>query len=380
MEVMARKKVETNISYDEVRNIYYVCMDFGQDETGRRVKKYKTYPSLAQARRGLRDFQAERDSHQQVSPRTITLDQWLDYWMSEVIIPNRAETTVYGYRKIIENHLSEALGGIRLQALSPQHLQQYYTMLMRDKGLSANTVRRHHDLLSCSLHFALRQDMIVRCPTERVEPPRVIPKEARFYSPENLKRLYALSEGHWLEIIVKLAGSLGLRREEICGLRWDSVDFNLRKIHIKAARTAAGANIVLKETKNRSSNRVLHLNDDLLRLLKRERARQAQNRLALGEAWPDTGLVAVDDQGVPYSPNAVSLAFTRFIRKNGLPKITLHGLRHTFATVASAQGAPLFDIGKALGHSTPTTTGRIYTHLLDQNHTATLDRVAAALK
>ena len=377
---MARKKVETNISYDEVRNIYYVCMDFGQDETGRRVKKYKTYPSLAQARRGLRDFQAERDSHQQVSPRTITLDQWLDYWMSEVIIPNRAETTVYGYRKIIENHLSEALGGIRLQALSPQHLQQYYTMLMRDKGLSANTVRRHHDLLSCSLHFALRQDMIVRCPTERVEPPRVIPKEARFYSPENLKRLYALSEGHWLEIIVKLAGSLGLRREEICGLRWDSVDFNLRKIHIKAARTAAGANIVLKETKNRSSNRVLHLNDDLLRLLKRERARQAQNRLALGEAWPDTGLVAVDDQGVPYSPNAVSLAFTRFIRKNGLPKITLHGLRHTFATVASAQGAPLFDIGKALGHSTPATTGRIYTHLLDQNHTATLDRVAAALK
>lgn len=380
MAVMARKKVETNISYDEVRNIYYVCMDFGQDETGRRVKKYKTYPSLAQARRGLRDFQAERDSHQQVSPRTITLDQWLDYWMSEVIIPNRAETTVYGYRKIIENHLSEALGGIRLQVLSPQHLQQYYTMLMRDKGLSANTVRRHHDLLSCSLHFALRQDMIVRCPTERVEPPRVIPKEARFYSPENLKRLYALSEGHWLEIIVKLAGSLGLRREEICGLRWDSVDFNLRKIHIKAARTAAGANIVLKETKNRSSNRVLHLNDDLLHLLKRERARQAQNRLALGEAWPDTGLVAVDDQGVPYSPNAVSLAFTRFIRKNGLPKITLHGLRHTFATVASAQGAPLFDIGKALGHSTPTTTGRIYTHLLDQNHTATLDRVAAALK
>ena len=158
------------------------------------------------------------------------------------------------------------------------------------------------------------------------------------------------------------------------------MDFNLRKIHLKAARTAAGANIVLKETKNRSSNRVLHLNDDLLRLLKRERARQAQNRLALGDAWPDTGLVAVDDQGVPYSPNAVSLAFTRFIRKNGLPKITLHGLRHTFATVASAQGAPLFDIGKALGHSTPTTTGRIYTHLLDQNHTATLDRVAAALK
>mgnify|MGYP002231060280 CR=1 FL=1 len=55
-------------------------------------------------------------------------------------------------------------------------------------------------------------------------------------------------EGHWLELIVKLAGSLGLRREEICGLRWSSVDFELRKLHIKEARTAAGAEIVQKET------------------------------------------------------------------------------------------------------------------------------------
>ena len=91
-------------------------------------------------------------------------------------------------------------------------------------------------------------------------------------------------------------------------------------------------------------------------------------------------MVAVDAKGNPYSPNAVSLAFTRFIQAHHLPKITLHGPRHTFATVASAQGAPLFDIGKALGHSTPATTGKIYTHLLDQNHTATLDRVANALK
>ena len=117
-----------------------------------------------------------------------------------------------------------------------------------------------------------------------------------------------------------------------------------------------------------------------LRILRRERVRQTENRLALGERWENSGLVAVDRAGRPLSPNAVSLAFARFIRRNNLPKITLHGLRHTFATVASAQGAPLFDIGKALGHSTPATTGRIYTHLLDQNHAATLDRVAAALK
>lgn len=327
---MARKKVETNISFDEMRQKYYVCMDYGLDETGKRVKKYKTYPTLAQARRGLRDFQTEQDTHQTVAPRSMTLDQWLEYWMEEVIQPNRAATTIYGYRKIIDNHLSDALGSVPIQKLTPQHLQQYYSMLMRDKGLSANTVRRHHDLLSCALHMALRQDIILRCPTERVEPPRVIPHEARFYTPAELKRLFGLVEGHWLELIVKLAGSLGLRREEICGLRWSSVDFELRKLHIKEARTAAGAEIVQKETKNRSSNRILHMSDDLYRLLRRERARQAERRLALGDAWPDTGMVAVDAKGNPYSPNAVSLAFTRFIQAHHLPKITLHGLRHPY--------------------------------------------------
>ena len=91
-------------------------------------------------------------------------------------------------------------------------------------------------------------------------------------------------------------------------------------------------------------------------------------------------MVAVDAKGNPYSPNAVSLAFTRFIQAHHLPKITLHGLRHTFATVASAQGAPLFDIGKALGHSTPATTGRIYTHLVDRTHEDLVLRVSDALK
>lgn len=377
---MARKKVETNISYDEARQCYYVCMDYGPDENGRRSKKYKTFSNLPLARKALKEFHTERESQRSVTPSTMTMDQWLDYWMDIVIKPNRAETTIYGYRKIIDNHLSPALGSIPLQKLAPRHLQQYYTTLMADKGLSANTVRRHHDLLSAALHMALRQDMILRCPTERVEPPRVIPHEAHYYTPENLKRLYALVEGHPLELVVKLAGSLGLRREEICGLRWESVNFSLHKLYIREARTAAGASIVQKETKNRSSNRALHMTEDIYRLLRRERARQAERRLAMGAAWADSGLVAVDGQGQPLSPNAVSLAFTRFIRRSGLPKITLHGLRHTFATLASAQGVPLFDIGKALGHSTPATTGRIYTHLLDEVHTSTLDRVAAALK
>ena len=377
---MGRISVERNISYDQARRLYYVHLDSGKDDLGRRKRSYRTFSSLALARKALLAFQAERAIYSEVIPRTMTLDDWLEYWMEEIIRPTRADTTVYGYTKIITNHLSPALGETPVQQLTPQHIQQYYTMLLRDKGLSPNTIRRHHDLLSSALRTAVKQDILIRCPADRVEPPRVVPHETKFYSPENLKRLYAEVEGSWLELVVKLAGCLGLRREEICGLKWTCVDFSRRRIHIREARTAAGASIVQKETKNRSSTRILHLTDDLYPLLRREFQRQEEDRSRLGEAWPDTGLVLVDRAGQPYSPNNVSLAFHRFVRKHNLPDITLHGLRHTFATVASAQGAPLFEIGKALGHSTPATTGRIYTHLLDQTHAATLSRVSEALK
>lgn len=377
---MSRVKYEKGISYDSERHVYYLYMDLGKDEDGRRIRQYGTHPTLFAARRARDEFLMKKAQGQLIRPAGITLDEWLEEWMREIIIPNRAETTVYGYRKIINNHLSPALGCIPIQELSPKDLQHYYAELMRVKHLCPNTVRRHHDLLSAALHAAMRQDLILRCPTERVEPPHVVYRETHYYTAENLKKLYQLTEGHWLETVVHLAGSLGLRREEICGLRWSSVDFQTRKIHIREARTTAGAKIIDKETKNRSSTRVLHMGDDIYHLLRRERRRQNERKLSMGADWPGSGMVAVDKNGKPFSPNNLSMSFTRFIRSNGLPPLTLHGLRHTFATVASSQGAPLFDIGKALGHSTPATTGKIYTHLADQLHTDTLARVAAALR
>lgn len=372
--------MEQNISYDSVRGLYYVNMDYGVGEDGKRARVYQTYPSLSQARRALREFLIERSRRNRVRPRPMTLDQWMEYWMEEIIRPSRAETTVYGYRNIIENHISPALGSIPIQKLTPQDIQKYYTMLLRKKGLSPNTIRRHHDLLSSSLRMAMRQEILSYCPTDRVEPPRLIPYEARFYGPEELRRLCALSEGTWLELVIKLAAGLGLRREEICGLRWPSVDFQQHVVLIREARTAAGARIIQKETKTKSSTRTLYLSDEIYGLLAREQRRQQETCMIAERDWDEEGLVVLDSQGNPCSPNAVSLAFTRFIQKNGLPKITLHGLRHTFATVASAQGATLFDIGKALGHSTPATTGRIYTHLLDQTHAGILNRVASVMK
>lgn len=377
---MARKCVERNIAFDTVRRRYYVTMDSGRDEEGKRQRKCVTFGNLTAARKALREFENQRERWNTVAPSRITVGQWLERWMEEFILPSRAETTAYGYGKIITNHLEPILGEIRLQDLKPRDIQHYYARLRADKGLSPNTIRHHHDLLNCALRTAVKQDLLLRNPLDRVDSPRTMPNEARFYTPEDLNVLYQVVDGTWLETVVKLAGCLGLRREEICGLRWSSVDFKNRRIHIREARTSAGAHVVQKETKNRSSCRTLYMTDEIMEALRREQVRQRKNQAALGLAYTDSGFVTVNSRGEAHSPNLVSIAFARMIQREGLPRITLHGLRHTFATIASAQGVPLFDIGKALGHSTPSTTGKIYTHLLDQTHAPTLAKVAAALE
>jgi len=254
---MPRTRIERNISYDDERELYYVTLNFGKDESGKQVKSTKTFKNKLDARRALRENETAKDRGAVTMPSSVTLSQWLDYWMEAIIGPGRADTTYYAYGQIIENHIKPALGGIRLQSLTPQHLQTYYVNTAKTKGLSSNTIRKHHDLLKSALHRAVMQDMISVNPADKVEPPRVVRPEPHYYGPFELQQLLQLDMDNWLRVTVNLAGYLGLRREEICGLRWDCVDFKNHTVRIIYARTSAGSKLVEKAPKNRSSERLL---------------------------------------------------------------------------------------------------------------------------
>jgi len=109
--------------------------------------------------------------------------------------------------------------------------------------------------------------------------------------------------------------------------------------------------------------------------LRKEQSKQEKYKDFFGDLYDTGDYVIVNEQGKPIRPNYVSELFKVFIKENDLPPITLHGLRHSFASIANAKGVTLYDIGKALGHSTPSTTGKIYTHLLDQNHQELLKKM-----
>lgn len=356
---------------------YRVCFDYGIDREGRRIRKYRTFDTKRDANRALNEHKVKMDKGTQVMPSEYAFAQWLDYWYDNIIVPQVEETTAYGYRGMIENYLKPQLGEIRLQKLTARDIQQYYTWLMGEKELSPNTVIKHHNLLTNTLNAAERQEYITKNPMRAVSPPKKRQREAKFYTPEQLGILLDRAVGTRLELPVFICAYLGLRRGELCGLRWSDVDLEHKTITIENTRTQAGKKEIEKGTKTASSTRTLYLPDTLCDMLKAAKENQQACRAEYKNAYDDNDYVVVMEDGRPFRPNYLSELFGKFLADNDLPKIVLHELRHTFASLSNQAGIPAYNIGKALGHSTPATTQKIYTHLLDQTHTQAVEGVAA---
>ena len=192
------------------------------------------------------------------------------YTLEEVVARDRAESTLYAYRNMARCHVLPALGRIPLAELTPLRIQGYLYEKM-NQGLSPNTVIKHYVMLTTALGMAVRLEMLERSPMDRVTPPKK--KEARFsfYSPEQLQLLFSAVSGTMMELPVKLAAYLGLRRSEICGLRWENVDLEAGLLSIREVRTEVGGSVVLKSPKTRTSARRLGITglQDLQQVLRR---------------------------------------------------------------------------------------------------------------
>ena len=117
---------------------------------------------------------------------------------------------------------------------------------------------------------------------------------------------------------------------------------------------------------------------DLRDLLQRMHQQYLRERLLYGLEYNPLGFV-LNHQGKPYAPDYITGRFNSLIDRAGLPKVTLHGLRHSFASIANSQRVSLYSICKALGHSNTTITSQIYTHLFDETHQDVVDLVGQAI-
>lgn len=359
---------------------WQVTFEHGIDSSsGKRIRTTQTVKTESEAKKLLTEHNHNQARNLSVQISDMSVHKFLSYWMKQYVAHNCEETTIYGYQNILK-HIESFLGNIKIQKLLPNQIQNYYTYLLDEKKLSPNTVHRHHAVLRKALDYALKQQFVYRNVADAVS----LPKKKRYlgkaYTKEELQLLIEKVKGTRLELPVYLAAFLGLRREEIAGLKWDVIDFNKRTLKIEFVRTSAGSQLIEKVPKTEKSRRELYIVDELLLVLQNHKARKEELKKLLGKGYCDNGYVFVRDDGKPHRVNSVTEWFKEFLEKNELPKIRLHDLRHTFSSILFDEGVELFSISKALGHSDIGTTSRIYTHLFDQTHKNTMSAMSNAIK
>lgn len=368
---MSRKAIQKNLAFDDQRNLYYLTT-FTKNGT-RRTKTFRTYEeALVACYPGL-TASPPPNYRPAAEPKSgCTLAEWMNWWLTEDVAGNRAASTTYGYRNMARCHILPALGSASLSSLTPLRLQAY----LYDKfgeGLSPNTVNKHYTLLYTALQRAIDMNLLDKNPMERVSPLQKNEVHHAFYSPEQLRILFQVTAGTMLGLTVKLAAYLGLRRSEIAGLRWQCVDLKANIILIQEVRTEVGGQEVVKRPKTRRSIRRLGISGipDLQAELEHAWQQRRSDR-------PEEYVVLRPD-GTPPSPDQLTAQMAQVINQYQLPKITLHGLRHSFASIANSQNIPMHDISRTLGHSSISVTSNIYTHLFDETESETLRCVAKAI-
>lgn len=346
--------------------VYYVT-----DENGKRRQKWKGgFRTKKEAERELARITHALHTGTYVEPSRMTVAEYLRYWLENYAKTNVAPSTYSRYRIIVEGHLIPALGGYRLSNLQPHLIQQYYTDALQSGrrdgkgGLSKRTVLHHHRVLREALQHAVRWQMIVRNPADAVEPPRPEREERPFLDSQQVALLLQKAEGSRLYVPILLAVTTGMRRGEILALRWQDVDFDKATATVVRNLIRAEGKLEFGEPKTPRSRRTVTLPPITVEALRRHKVQQAREKLRLGPAYEDYGLVCAQTNGKPYDPREFSKAFTRLAKRAGFPNLRFHDLRHTHASLLLRGGIHPKVVSERLGHSTVSITLDTYSHVV----------------
>ncbi len=370
-------------------NSWRLSVYLGKDPvTGKERRVRKTVRgSEKDAQKALRDLLHSIDEGTFVEPAKMTVEQYLEQWL-ETHKANVEPTTHDWYALVCRKHIAPHLGRMQLQKLTPLAIQQFYVSKLQEgrldgkgKALSPNTVRHIHRVLHKALNAAVKLQLIPRNPCDAVEPPKAVKKEARYWTPEEAAQFLEAIQEDRLYALFYVALGTGLRRGELLGLRWQDVDLNEGRLTVRQEIVRKSKGTLVKAPKTEKSRATISLSRGVVEVLKKHKARQAQERLLMGDQYHDSGLVFTTFEGKPLDPSYISGDyFGKLIEKAKVRKINFHALRHTHATILASQGVPLKVVSERLRHSSVAITGDIYSHVFAQMDREAADSFDAAMQ
>jgi integrase len=355
------------------RDRFYIVFDVGQDPaTGKRRQRWHSGPdrrgwtSKREAERALRQLLTSHDHGTYVDPAAITVGEYLEAWLPTMRL---RPSTMSVYRVQLSAYVLPRIGAVRLQQLTPDHLDRLYVELERAGGrrgrpLSAKTVRNVHVMLHKALERAVQRTLIARNPAALAEKPKPRRHELRPWTADETATFLTAAAGDRLAAAFWLMATAGVRRGEALGLMWPDLDLDRGTVSIRRALVLVGNTPTLSQPKTEAGRRSIPLATQAVSALRSHRRRQAEERLAYADVHAGGDLVFAQEDGSPVHPNRFLDAFHRISKTAGLRATRPHDLRHGWATRALEAGVPAKVVQEVLGHASAMVTLDIYSHVV----------------
>lgn len=352
---------------------FVVVVDVGRDEAGRRRQKWHSgYKTKREACAALTEILGRMQTCTYVEPSKQTVASFMREWLATMQATLKPSTFV-SYQGIVDSYIIPRIGQIPLQALTPAAINHLYSDLLlngrrgRPGGLAPRTVRQTHMVLRKALADGVRWGRLPRNVADLADPPS--PKSEsgagmKTWTAEELRQFLKSVESDRLYPAFLLAATTGMRRGEVLGLRWRDVDLDAGRLEVTQTLLAVRYQMYFSTPKSRRGSRSIALDATTVSALRTHRKAQLEERLRWGPLYQDSGLVFCREDGSPIHPDRFSDLFAERVKAAGLPRIRLHDLRHTHATLALRAGIHPKVVSERLGHATIAITLDTYSHAI----------------
>ncbi len=389
------RRYTTNIT-KIAKDHYRITINLGKDpETGTYKKKRRDVHGTRPEAEAIRDEMVDELEQPEGQYSSQLLGDYLFHWVDTIAKSNLEQNTYESYRWEIEKHIIPSLGHIPLCELIPLHIQTFYSYKSeagrianeasedkpKDKkedkpnGLSNRSVEYKHSILNQALKYAVKPlKLIPENPCEGIKPPKskATSKEKMVVLTSKQLRDFLINitdHRDYAEIFVD--SYTGMRISELLALRWIDVLWDEKRIRVEM--TLHKLNDGTFEHRPRLKNkkpRIIDVTDNVISVLRQHQ----KHLLSEGILNNQNGLVFPDENGMPQDRKNLSKRFKNIAAKMGHKGMRFHDLRHTHATILLEAGEMLNAVSERLGHSDPSTTSRIYAHVLPGKSRATADR------
>jgi integrase len=392
-------------------------------DNGKPDRRHVSRKGETAVRAAVRELEYQRDHGKaRKAGKGWTVEKWLTHWVENIAAPSVRTTTMVGYRASVYKHLIPKIGAHRLDKLQPEHLESAYRKMMAG-GLKASTAHLAHRTVRVALNEAVRRRHIVENPARIAKAPRVEEEEIIPLSRDDAKSIIRAAGEIRNGARFVVALSLGLRRGEALGLKWEDISLNWKHgcekgascrrnllSHECPARRGSGTmrirrsigqrnwqhgcntekpcghefgafcpsrwggGLVVGEVKSRAGRRMIGIPHPLAVALDAHRAEQDVEREAAAELWEEGGWVFATAIGRPTHPTPDHRVWKALLGLAGVRDARLHDLRHTAATVLLELKVPLPAVMELMGWSNAAVAKR-YMHVTSELTAAIADQV-----